>query len=116
MAAVSFAISRPSKVYANPFGARATRLETPDQRSGKTTAPGRVFLSAAGSGRSAKGRFRRFAEPSANGRCLRFQPVRRADHQGLLRAESAPTRVASGRTGVRAKAAVPLEREIAFTA
>lgn len=43
-------------------------------------------------------------------------PVADRDLQCLNWAESAPTGVASGRTGVRAKAAVPLEREIAFTA
>jgi hypothetical protein len=46
--------------------------------------------------------------PLAEDRFSRFSPVHRADFEGQQRAESAPTKVASGRTGVRAKAAIPL--------
>ena len=63
----------------------------------------------------ASGRTEPFAVPSGNGRYLRLPPVHRANLKGQLRAESAPTRIASGRTGVRAIAVVPLQVEVGLT-
>jgi hypothetical protein len=50
------------------------------------------------------------AQPTrlAEDRFSRFSPAHRADFEGRQRADSAPTRVASGRTGACAIAVVPL--------
>jgi hypothetical protein len=68
--------------------------------------------------------FGTFTKPSTNARSLRIPAgwSRRQAHVAVrgggcrIWAESAPTGVASGRTGVRPKAAIPSEREIGFTA
>ena len=70
------------------------------------------------------GRFDPFTKPSANGRYLRtpdgwsrrLADVADPNPGRLKRAGSAPTKVVSGKTDVRAKAAVPCERDIGFTA
>jgi hypothetical protein len=54
---------------------------------------------------TALSRFDTFADPSANDCYVRIPSVGGTDQECLLRAESAPTRVA-GRTGVRAKAVI----------
>jgi hypothetical protein len=46
--------------------------------------------------------------PLAEDRFSRFSPVHRADFEGQQRADSAPTAVATGKTGMRAEAAIPL--------
>ena len=58
------------------------------------------------------------AQPTrlAEDRFSRFSPAHRADFEGQQRADSAPTRTASGRTGVRTVAVLHCEREIAFAA